>query len=210
MAIIQGITKDKHENILTAVSIELKNEDFQTVYSAISDEQGHFVMTVPDAVYPFLTAVRDYATDYLEYWSHNVPAYGCLDLDIEIDTLEIYGIHAFEVKGAAKTLSIWFRPMSLRKFQAQEKEIAPDFDMDGIVVKINEQPTEVVVVNRVNEYIGEEGCVTAYLIQAKLPKGIKNWSRVDLRLKDLDGHIGAATLFREGFVKNEILFKENR
>lgn len=210
MAIIQGITKDKQGNILTAVTVELKNEDFRTMHSAISDEHGHFIITVPDAVYPFLTAVRDYAIDYLEYWCHNVPAYGCLDLDIEIDTLEIYGIHAFEVKGAAKTLSIWFRPMSLCKFKAQEKQIAPDFDIDGITVKINEQSAEVAIVNRIKEYIGTEECVTAYLIQAKLPQGIKDWNRVDLRLEDFDGNSGAATMFREGFVENEISFKENR
>ncbi len=201
MAKISGIIKDKQGNILPMVSVELKNEDFQTQYSAITNEQGRFVMTVPDMVYPYLTAVKDYAIDYLEYWCHNVPALDCLDLDIEIDKLEIYGINAFEVKGAAKTLSIWFRPMSLCKFQAQEKEIAPDFDIDSITVKINEQQTEVVVVNRVNEYIGMEGCVTSYLIQAKLPEDVKNWNRVDLRLKDMDGHIGAATLFREGFEK---------
>lgn len=201
MAKISGIIKDKQGNILPMVSVELKNEDFQTIHSAITDEHGCFVMTVPDAVYPYLTAVKDYAINYLEYWCHNIPAFDCLDLDIEIDKLEIYGINAFEVKGAAKTLSIWFRPMSLCKFQAQEKEIAPDFDIDGITVKINEQQSEVVVVNRVNEYIGMEGCVTAYLIQAKLPQDVKNWNRVDLRLKDMDGHIGAATLFREGFEK---------
>lgn len=201
MSKISGIIKDKLGNVLTQVSVELKNENFQTEYSAISDEQGRFAMTVPDMVYPYLTAVRDYASDYLEYWCHNVPAYDCLDLDIEIDKLEIYGINAFEVKGAGNALSIYFRPMSLCKFQAQEKEIAPDFDTDGITVMINGQQTEVAVVNRVQEYIGtEEGYMTAYLIQAKLPERVKNWNRVDLKLKDCEGHTGAATLFREGFV----------
>ncbi len=34
-------------------------------------------------------------------------------LHIQIDTPEVYGLHAFIVKGTAHALSIYFRPMSL-------------------------------------------------------------------------------------------------
>lgn len=197
MATIQGITRDKQGNILPEVSVELKNERFQTQYSTVSDEQGRFALTAPDAVYPFLIAVRDYAVGYLEYWAHNVPALEPLDLDIEIDTLELYGINAFTVKGPGRALSIYFRPMSLGKFLAQEQDIAPDFDADGITVRIDGQESEVLVVNRVQEFAGEGTLLTAYLIQAALPEDGEDWSQVDLRVRDHEGHTGAATLFRE-------------
>lgn len=201
MATIQGITRDKQGNILPEVSVELKNESFQTVYAAVSDEQGRFTLTVPEAIYPFLIAVRDYAVGYLEYWAHNVPAFDTLDLEIEVDTLELYGIHAFAVKGPGKALSIYFRPMSLGKFLAQEKEIAPDFDADGLTVRIDGQESEVLVVNRVQEAVGAGAFLTAYLIQAALPENGEDWNRVDLRVRDREGNTGAATLFRETAVR---------
>lgn len=195
MATFHGITKDKNGKVLSAVSVELKNENFQTVYSSISNEQGCFVFTVPDGVYPFLTAVRDYADKYLEYWAHNVPLYGEVDLDVQIDTLEVYGINAFVIKGAAQALSIYFRPMSLEKFKTGETDIAPDFDNDGVYVTINGRESEVLVVNRVQEYISP-GFLTAYLIQASLPNPAEEWKRVDVTIRDQKGNIGCATLFR--------------
>lgn len=196
MATIRGTTKDRSGKPLSSVSVELKDESFQTVYTTLSDEEGHFTMTVPDATYPFLTAVRDYAASYLEYWAHNVPVFGCLNMDIEIDTLELYGLNAFEIKGAAPALTLYFRPMSLVKFQAQEKDIAPDFDPDGITVRIDGQTSEVFVVNRVKESIAPNEFLTAYLMQATLPENEDAWNRVDLRLQDREGHSGCATLFR--------------
>lgn len=195
MAVIQGVTKGKHNNVLSGVSVELKNDQFQTVYETISDENGHFELTVPDGVYPFLTAVRDYADQFLEYWAHNVPLYNKLTLDIQIDTLEVYGINAFVVKGAAKALSIYFRPMSLEKFKAGERDIAPDFDDDGICVSVNCRKSGVLVVNRVQEYIGP-GFLTACLIQVSIPDCTDAWERVDITIRDRNGNIGCATLFR--------------
>lgn len=197
MAAIKGITRDKNGAALPCVSVELKNEQFQTVYQAESDEQGQFALTVPDGDYPFLTAVRDYTEKYLEFWAHDISAYGEVSLDITIDTLEIYGINAFEVKGPGKTLSIYFRPMSLEKFLAREQDIAPEFDTDGICVKLNGTPTEVVAVNRVQEYIGEGGFCTGYLIQAALPANGEQWHCVELTLRDRGGSFGSAVLFRK-------------
>ena len=195
MAVIKGVTKDKASNVLAGVSVELKNDQFQTIYETLSDQYGHFELNVPDGVYPYLIAVRDYADKYLEYWAHNVPAFGELNLNVQIDMLELYGINAFVVKGAAKALSVYFRPMSLEKFKAKETDIAPNFEKDGICVTVNGQQAEVFVVNPVQEYIGQ-GFLTAYLIQVSIPDDVQEWKRVDIAIRDRDGHMGCATLFR--------------
>ena len=195
MAVIMGVTKVKDGNILAGVSVELKNDQFQTIYETVSNQNGNFELKVPDGVYPYLIAVRDYADKYLEYWAHNVPAYGELNLDIQIDTLEVHGINAFVVKGGARAVSVYFRPMSLEKFKAKETDIAPDFENDGICATVNGKQAEVFVVNRVQEYIGQ-GFLTAYLIQISIPDDVQEWGRVDITIRDLEGSIGCATLFR--------------
>ncbi len=196
MAIIRGITKGADGNAMPDVTVEVKSEDFQTLHATRSDEHGRFALDVPDGNYPFLTAVRDYATRYLEFWAHNVPAWGCLDLDITIDTLEIYGINAFEVKGAGNALSVYFRPMSLAKFLAGDDNIAPNFDVDDIDVKINGEAVKLLVIDRVREFIGDGGFASGALIQVELPKSGEAWSRVELSLRDREGHVGTAMLFR--------------
>ena len=58
MAIIHGTTIGG-EGILSGVSVEVKSEQFETIYETVSDETGFFSLSVPDGVYPFLTAVRE-------------------------------------------------------------------------------------------------------------------------------------------------------
>ncbi len=63
-----------------------------------------------------LTAVKDYAVHYLEYWCQNISLESPMTLDVSFDQLEIYGLHAFMVKGGGNSLMVYFRPMSLSKF----------------------------------------------------------------------------------------------
>ena len=196
MANIAGTTAGR-EGALASVSIEIKNENFETIYQTLSDENGKFELCVPDGSYPFLTAVRDYGDRHLEYWAQNIPAQQELELHIQIDTLEVYGLHAFIVKGAAKALSIYFRPMSLEKFKAGEADLAPVLKESDITVAVNGRESKVYVVNLVREYIGEERkYLSAYLIQSSIPEGVKEWERIDITICDPEKHIGCATLFR--------------
>lgn len=196
MAAIRGTTAGR-EGVLASVSIEIKNEKFETIYQTFSDKNGKFELCVPDGYYPFLTAVRDYGDRYLEYWAQNIPAQQEQELQIQIDTLEVYGLHAFIVKGAARALSIYFRPMSLEKFKADEADIAPALTENDITVAVNGQRSKVYVVNMVREYTGEEsGYLSACLIQSSIPEGVKEWERIDIKICDSEKHIGCATLFR--------------
>ncbi len=200
MATVKGTTAGR-EGVLSAVLIELKNERFETMYQTLSDENGTFELCVPDGSYPFLTAVRDYGQRYLEYWAQNVPACGDLELHIRIDTLEVYGLHAFIVKGAAKALSIYFRPMSLEKFKAGEADIAPVLTENDITVTVNGKKSRVYVADRVREYTGEEGrYLSAYLIRTSIPEGVKEWERIDITVRGPEKHIGCATLFHHSFL----------
>ena len=196
MAILHG-TAIGREGVLPGVCVEIKNEQFETLYEAVSDEAGLFSLFVPDGVYPFLTAVREYGDRCLEYWAQDVPARGELTLDIHIDTVEVYGLHAFHVKGAANALTVYFRPMSLQKFKSGAHDIAPELDKHNITVLIDGQQSKIYTLNRVQEYVGEDvGLLTAYLLQTSVPQDADEWKRVDVTVRDNDGRFGCATLFR--------------
>ncbi len=196
MAILRGTTIGR-ERILPGVCVEIKNEQFETLFETVSDEAGHFSLSVPDGVYPFLTAVREYGDRYLEYWAQDVPARGELTLDIRIDAVEVYGLHAFHVKGAANALTVYFRPMSLRKFKARAHDIAPELDKRDVTVLVDGQQSEIYTLNRVQEYAGEDtGLLTAYLLQASVPQDADKWKQVDVTVRDSDGRFGCATLFQ--------------
>lgn len=167
------------------------------MYETVSDEAGRFSLSVPDGRYPFLTAVREYGDRYLEYWAQNIPAQRDLTLPVRIDTIEVYGLHAFHVKGAANALTVYFRPMSLQRFQEGEPDLAPELDKCDITVLVDGQQSEILSLNRVQEYAGEEtGLLTAYLLQASVPQSADDWERVDVSVRDENGGFGCATLFR--------------
>lgn len=196
MAIIYG-TATGRDGVLSGVSVELKNKRFETVYQTFSDETGFFSLSVPDGTYPFLTAVREYGNRYLEYWAQNVPAQGELMLNVRIDMLEVYGLHAFHVKGAANTLMIFFRPMSLEKFKSGDSDIAPDLSENDVTVTVDGLQSNVYSLSRVREYAGEDvGFLTAYLLQASVPRDADEWKRVDITVHNGDGQFGCAALFR--------------
>ena len=52
MGNIRGTTAGR-EGALALVSIEIKNEKFETMYQTLSDESGRFELCVPDGLYPF-------------------------------------------------------------------------------------------------------------------------------------------------------------
>ena len=196
MAILHG-TAMGGDGILPGVRVEIKNDRFETLYETVSDEAGHFSLSVPDGAYPFLTAVREYGDRYLEYWAQNIPARGEWTLDVRIDTLEVYGLHVFHVKGAANALTVYFRPMSLQKYRSGAHDIAPELDKHSITVLVDGRQSEVYALNRVQEYAGEDaGFLTAYLLQASVPRDADEWKRVDVTVRDSDGRFGCAALFR--------------
>ena len=172
--------------------VEVKDEAFQTLFSAKTDTTGHYEIDLPDGTYPFLIAVKDYAETCLEAWAHNVPVCGEAQLDLRFESLEVYGLHAFSVKGGYPSVHLYFRPMSLAKFRAGDADIAPE--IAKLLVRIDGNLAAVLQQNRVLEYIGDRS-LTAYLVQVSLPGNTASWKRIDVEITDADGHFGMATLF---------------
>ena len=106
--------------------MEIKENNFDTIYFTKSDEHGDYKIDLPAGIYPFVTAVRDYGEKYLEYWCSNLKLIHDTQLNICIDTLEVYGLNYFKVAGAYPSITVYFRPMSLPKFLAQAEDIAPE------------------------------------------------------------------------------------
>lgn len=190
--LIHGYVTDKNKSPIANALIEVKGSDFRTLFSATSGEDGFYDLDIPAGTYPFLTAVKDYAVNYLEYWCQNIELQSDLFLDVSFDQLELYGLHVFTVKGGRNNLMAYFRPMSLTKFLQGLKDIAPE----NITVKaaIDHQEVPVLMINPVKE-VADGLEMTAYLIQLESAGISPSWRRFDLEVRDGDGHYGAATLF---------------
>lgn len=191
---IYGSVKDKNGQPIAGAGVEVKDESFQTIYQCESDARGDYSLELPEGRYPFLMAVKDYGTQNLEYWCQNIHLTRDLQLDLCFDSLEIYGLHVFRVKGAYPALSVYFRPMSLGRYKKGEADICPKIKQ--IQVTVDGAPVPVLKQNQVLEYIGE-GDLTAYLIQVALPGQTVAWNRLDIEIWDEEDAYGMASIFAE-------------
>lgn len=187
---LTGTVCDKQGNPIAGALVELKREDFQTVFSTVSDDEGKYMLDAQPGIYPFLIAVKDYAVKNLEYWCQNLNLRQDVRLDIRFDKLEIYGLHAFCVKGGVNPLMVYFRPMSLDKFLAGERDIAPT--IQTIEAKLDGCPAPVLHINPIKE-LAEEDEMTAYLVQ--LDAEHKEWNKLEISLWDTEGNFGMAAIF---------------
>lgn len=190
--ILDGYVTDKHKAPIANALIEIKGENFITLFSTESKEDGYFVFDIPKGQYPFLTAVKDYGVNYLEYWCQNISLQADMSLNVSFDKLEIYGLHVFTVKGAGNSLMVYFRPMSLPKFQQGIQDIAPE----DIIIKatVDNQEMRVININMVKEFAGSRE-LTAYLIQVETSESNIPWHKFDLQITDADNHYGSATIY---------------
>ena len=196
--ILEGYVTDKNKLPIVNALIEVKGDNYVTLFSAESDNEGYYKIDLPAGKYPFLTAVKDYGTNYLEYWCQNISLQSNVTLNMSFDKLEIYGLHVFSVKGAGHSLMVYFRPMSLSKFQQGAQDIAPEEITIKAIIDNKEVP--VMTANLVKEFAGERE-MSAYLIQVETSKSDMPWHKFDLQITDADKHYGAATIYN-----NEVEF----
>lgn len=192
--ILEGYVRDKNKEAMANAILEVKGENFITIHSTQSDENGYYKFDIPEGHYPFLTVVKDYGVNYLEYWCQNINLKQDMQLNVAFDKLEIYGLHAFRVKGGANALMIYFRPMSLVKFQQGQTDIAPE--ISSIKVEIDGKETPVLFTNKVKECAGDMK-LTAYLIQVDTEGVEKEWTKLDIEIRDDHDNYGAAAIFND-------------
>ena len=190
--ILEGYVTDKNKSPIANALIEVKGESFITLFRAESNESGYYKLDIPAGKYPFLTAVKDYGVNYLEYWCQNITLQNDMSLDVSFDKLEIYGLHVFSIKGAGNSLMAYFRPMSLPKFQQGARDIAPEDITIKVVIDNREMP--VIMTNLVKEFAGDRE-MSAFLIQVETTESNMLWHKFDLQIVDKDNHYGAATIF---------------
>ena len=176
---ISGKVTDFDDKPLQDAVVEIKNDRFETLYNTYSNAKGEYKMHVERGLYFALMACKDYKTKYLEYWVWHLPAYQDLQLDPRIGQIEVYAMNAFRPQGAYPSLILYFRPMSLTRYQnlsgkastdASCIDISPHLEKDDIEVRINGKPTEILELNKVREYAGGANSIVAYLLQLTLPR----------------------------------------
>jgi len=172
---ISGKVTDFNGQSIGGALIMIKGGDFsQFVDTTYSDKTGQYSLLVKKAKYSGLLVVRmeDYSKTKLEFWAYEIPAYKNINLDIRYDRLEVYGVNIFQVQGGYPGYTIYFRPMSLTRFESADMnseiiDIATPADMIDIKVNINGESVNINSIQRVEEFAGKQK-MYAYLIHTDL------------------------------------------
>jgi hypothetical protein len=189
---ISGKVTDFNNNPIEGAEIDIKNDKFETVYQTYSKKKGEYRLYVQQGTYLALAACKDYKTKNLEYWAWNIPCYHNLRLNVHINGIEIYAMNAFFPQGAYPSLIIYFRPMSLKRAKKagiievpKAKtliEIAPDLSKNNMDLQINDKSVDILEINRVREFAGNNQSIIGYLIQCDLPENWLNSEYLRIRM----------------------------
>lgn len=168
--VISGTVRDFEGRPIAGATVELKASSFQTLFSAVSDADGHYALKADDGQYIALTAIRqgDYQKKALEYWAWNVPLHADMSLDIRYHRMEIYGVNVFNVQGAGPGLFVYFRPMSLLrcvgKDLTKDADIAPMPEDLDLTIEVNGKPVQIDSRERVVEQNAGTPAMYGYLV----------------------------------------------
>lgn len=220
---IYGKVTDFNNTPLSGAIVRLINNKFEDLYITSTDDDGKYELEIEQGLYYTFYACKDYKINYLEYWAWNVPIFNDMKLDARIDGLELYGLNAFRVQGAYPSISLYFRPMSLKKGKELEElaywnsktktdkkfieilDICPELSKKDIEVQIDGEKVEVFEANKILEYCGKADCdknqyIYSYLIQIALPASYRNrkyeYKKIHITLTDRKtGEKGEGSVF---------------
>ena len=178
---LYGTVTDFNKKPVDGAIIRVKNKKFENLYETVTDKNGKYSLEVEKGTYYAIYSIKekDYVKRKLEYWAWNVPINKDLEINPMYDRIEIYGIHAFEPKtGPFDTYRIYFRPMSLTKYQEIKKinkgdtiNIAPEkLTISELKIKINDVATTIKTIDKVLEYNTSGNYIFAYEVQVIKPE----------------------------------------
>lgn len=226
MVTVTGRVTDYDGNPLDSVTVGWLNAAFDGQYYTTTDADGRYAARIPAgryasaggidmARYLHAGSVLPEEEQRLEYWHWNFLADRDTTCDFRYHRLEVYGVNAFQVQGAAPGYTIYFRPMSLTRFQrwvhagrpAGDNALAPPLDSARIEVTIDGERVPIRMRQQVAEYFDEENSSGAYLLFVGRPavnRPVKTFRIVVEDLGTGDKGEGALTLEETtGYVRAE-------
>ena len=182
---IHGTVTDFRGAPLDNVTVHVKDEKFNNLYSARSGKDGRYEILVPPGMYFCLYAIREgeYKKTSLEYWAWNVPALSDIEINPQYEKLEIYAVNAFKPQVTPyDTFMVYFRPMSLSwtfknygpsgQVNAQPGDTIdiapPKLEEKDLDIRINGGPAKVVSITKLKEY-ARGNYLVGYLVQCVAP-----------------------------------------
>lgn len=189
MVTISGRVTDFEGRPVDSVTVSWLNPAFSGHYYATTDADGRYCARIPKgryayagginmAEYPNAGSTLAEADQRLEYWHWNFLADRDTTFDFRYHRLEVYGVNAFQIQGAASGYTVYFRPMSLTRFQkwvhdgkpAGDNGLAPSIDSAKIEVTVGGEPVKIRMAQEVKEYFDDDNWSEAYLLFVDRPK----------------------------------------
>jgi hypothetical protein len=191
--------------------IQLRPEAFtsEAMFYVPVAADGRFDATVPARIYSVVNVNgAGYSYDAMERWGWDYDLTRDREDVFTIGRTELYGMHAFNVKGGARTVFVAFRPTALSRVLRFDEDgdglvtgeerkamgaamtgspvaIGPELNAEDVSVWFNGQPQKIVQFNRIPEYGGGTWQVQ-YLLQfypdAPVVPGV--WHEIKVRSKD--------------------------
>lgn len=213
MVTVTGRVTDFDGNPLDSVTVGWLNPAFDGQYYATTDADGRYTARIPAGRYAYAGGIN--MTEYpvagsllpeedqrLEFWAWNFIAERDTTFSFRYHRLEVYGVNAFHVQGAAPGYTLYFRPMSLTRHQRWEHAgkpagaaaLAPPIDSARIEVMIGGEPVAIRMKQEVREYFDSESWSNAYLLFVDPPKTESAVKHFRIVMEDLgNGDKGEAT-----------------
>ena len=168
----------------------------------MTDKNGIYSLKVKKGYYFALTAVnkQEYRKTSLEFWAWNVPADTNLNLDIQYEKIEVYGVNVFIIQGAFPAYTIYLRPMSLTRVgenlqSGRFDKMAPVIDSVDFNISLDGKKLKIYSKQIVHEYAGNQSMI-GYLIQAEYQKPENKHSPLEIVLYDRERkEYGAAKFY---------------
>lgn len=228
MVTVTGRVTDFDGQPLDSVTVSWMDPAFGGRYYTLTDADGRYAARIPKgryayaggidmAEYPNAGSTLPEADQRLEYWAWNFVADRDTVCDFRYHRMEVYGVNAFRIQGAAPGYTLYFRPMSLTRFQqwhaagtpAGCAALAPPLDRAAVEVEIDGERAEILMAQEVREYFSADTWSNAYLLFVALPA--TNGARKVFRIvvEDLDnGDKGEATCMLEERTGDEYVWPE--